>query len=90
MLTAEQKIRLTLTGSPSGKPQFQHEGEEVIRWITGGTLPDVYVTFHHEGNMIELRCATCQASLGSIAADYRGNTPQQVADIRRAGHQHKT
>ncbi|MBV9688528.1 MAG: hypothetical protein JO202_02340 [Ktedonobacteraceae bacterium] len=46
MFTAAQNIRLTLTGSPSGEPHFQHEGEQVIRWITGGTLPDIYVTFH--------------------------------------------
>ncbi len=43
MLTATQKIRLTLTGSPTGEPHFLHEGEEVTRWITGGTLRDCLV-----------------------------------------------
>ncbi len=28
MLTATQKIRLTLTGSPTGEPHFLHEGEK--------------------------------------------------------------
>ncbi len=60
MLTTEQKIRLALTGSPFGEPHFQHEGKEVTRWITGGTLPDIYVTFHQQDNMIEVRCLQCQ------------------------------
>ena len=30
MLTAVQKIRLTLAGSPLGEPHFQHEGEPVL------------------------------------------------------------
>ncbi len=34
MSTAAEKIRLTLTGSPSGEPSFQHEGAKVTRWIT--------------------------------------------------------
>src|SRR5882724_6521899 len=63
MLTTMQKIRLTLTGSPSGEPHFQHEGEGVTRWITGGTLPDIYVTFHQRDNVIEVRCPTCQTLL---------------------------
>lgn len=88
MLTAAQKIRLTLTGSPSGEPHFQHEGEEVTRWITGGSLPDIYVTFHRQGTMIEVRCATCQALLGSFPSDYRGNTAQELAAMRQSGHQH--
>ena len=56
MSTAAEKIRITLTGSPSGEPSFQHEGAKVTRWITGGTLPDLYVTFHQRGGEIEVRC----------------------------------
>lgn len=37
---------------------------------------------------IEICRATCQTSLGSIAADFGGNTPQQVANTRLFGHQH--
>ena len=88
MLTAVQKIRLTLTGSPSGEPHFQHEGEEVVRWITGGTLPDLYVMFRQRDNMIEVRCSTCQNLLGNFPSLYRGNTAQQIAAIRQSGHQH--
>lgn len=88
MLTAVQKIRLTLTGSPSGELHFQHEGEEVTRWITGGSLPDLYVTFQQQGTMIEVRCSTCHALLGDFPSNYRGNTAQQLAAMRQSGHQH--
>jgi hypothetical protein len=88
MLTAVQKVRLTLTGSPFGEPHFQHEGEEVVRWITGGTLPDLYVTFHQRDNIIEVRCSTCQALLGNFPSHYGGDTAQQIAAMRQTGHQH--
>jgi hypothetical protein len=88
MLTAEQKVRLTLTGNPFGEPHFQHEGEEVVRWISGGTLPELYVTFHQRGTMIEVRCSTCQALLGNFPSHYGGNTVQQIAAMRQSGHQH--
>ena len=88
MLTAAQKIRLTVTGSPFGEPHFQHEGEEVARWMTGGTLPDIYVTFHQRDTMIEVRCSTCQVLLGHFPSHYGGNTAQQLAAIRQSGHQH--
>jgi len=88
MLTAEQKIRLSLTGSPFGEPHFTHEGEDVPRWITGGNLPDLSVTFHRQGQMIEVRCSTCHASLGSFPAHYAGNTAQQLAAMRLSGHRH--
>jgi len=88
MLTAVQKIRLTLTGSPSGEPHFQHEGEEVTRWTTGGSLSDIYVTFHQQGTMIEVLCSTCHVLLGDFPSNYRGNTAQQLATVRQSGHQH--
>ena len=89
MLTAEEEIRQALTGNPFSEPHFQHEGEEVTRWITGGTLPDVYVTLHHQDDMIEVRCSTCKATLGHITADFGENMSQQLVAIRQAEHQHK-
>jgi hypothetical protein len=88
MLTAVQKIRLTLTGSPFGEPHFQHEGEEVTRWITGGPLPDIYVTFHQRDDMIEVRYSTCQTLLGYFPSHYGGNTAQQLAIMRQSEHHH--
>ncbi|HET9920729.1 MAG TPA: hypothetical protein VFQ30_12850 [Ktedonobacteraceae bacterium] len=88
MHTAMQKIRLALTGSPFGEPHFQHEGEKVTRWMTGGTLPDLYVTFQQREGVIEVRCATCQALLGNFPSRYGGNTVQQIAAMRQSGHHH--
>jgi hypothetical protein len=88
-LTAEQKSRLILTGSPVGEPHFEHEGEDVIRWITGGTLPDAHVTFHPEGEQIEVRCATCKTVLGSLPASWeRAEVAQYLITIRLSGHNH--
>lgn len=88
MLTAVQEIRLTLTGNPLGDPDFQHEGDEVIRWLTGGTLPDLYVTFHQQDRMIEVRCSTCQSRLGNFPSNYEGDIAQQLVDMRQGGHKH--
>jgi hypothetical protein len=90
-LTAEQKIRQTLTGSPFGEPHFQHEGEDVVRILAGGDLPKAWVTFHPEGERIEVRCAGCKNVLGSLPADYEPvETGAQITAIRLAGHeQHK-
>ena len=88
MSTAAEKIRLTLTGSPSGEPSFQHEGAKVTRWITGGTLPDLYVTFHQRGGEIEVRCSTCKALFGNIPSSFGEDAAQQIVVMRQSGHQH--
>lgn len=88
MLTAVQKIKLSLTGSPSGELRFLHEGEEVIRWITGGSIPDLYVIFQRRDTLIDVFCSTCHTLLGSFPADYRGNTAHQLATMRQSGHHH--
>jgi hypothetical protein len=85
-LTAEQKIREALTGSPVGEPHFQHEGEDVVRWITGGTLADLHVTFHPEGDQIAVKCATCKNILGYLPAD--GDQSELLAEMRQSGHPH--
>lgn len=68
---------------------FKHEGEDVVRWLTGGaTLPDAWVTFHPQGNTIEVRCAGCHNILGSFPADYaREETARQITAIRQSGHE---
>lgn len=91
-LTAEQKIRERLAGSPFEDPHFQHEGEEVIRWITGGSLPDVYVTFHPEpeGEQIAVKCAVCKNVLGYLPANRDADqTAKALIEIRQSGHEHK-
>jgi hypothetical protein len=85
-LTAEQKTRQTITGSPLGDVQFQHEGEDVVRWITGGTMPDLHVTFQHEDDYLVVKCATCQNILGYLPAD--GDQSELLAAMRQSGHPH--
>jgi hypothetical protein len=85
-LTAEQKIRQQLTGNPHGEPYFEHEGEDVVRWITGGNQPDLHVTFHHEGNNIVVKCATCQQVLGYMPVD--GDQAPLLDAMRQSGHEH--
>jgi hypothetical protein len=88
-LTAEQKVRQQLTGSPFGDPQFQHEGEDVVRWITGGNQPDLHVTFHQEGERIAVKCATCQTVLGYLPANHDADqTAQALQEMRESGHPH--
>jgi hypothetical protein len=85
-LTAEQKIRQHLTGSPIGEPHWEHEGEDVVRWITGGNQPDLHVTFHHEGERITVKCATCKNILGYLPVD--GDQAASLDTMRQSGHEH--
>jgi hypothetical protein len=89
-LTAEQKIRQTLTGNPFGEPNFPSEGENVIRWLTGGTSPDAWVTFHEKGEHITVRCAGCRTIIGHLPADSfaKDEIARQIGAIREAGHEH--
>ena len=91
-LTAEQKIREIISGSPVGEPHFKHQGDDVVHWLTGGTMPDAWVTFHPEGEQIVVRCAGCKTIIGHLPADpYQvSEIAAQIGAIRQAGHeQHK-
>lgn len=88
-LTAVEKVRLALAGDPEGDPVFPHEGEPVVRWLTGGTLPDAWVTFHPSGDRVIVRCAGCRAVLGDLPAGYeRTESAAEIGRIRQAGHEH--
>src|SRR5436309_11127544 len=88
-LTAEQKIRQIITGSPVGNLHFEHEGPDVVRWITGGTLPDLHVTFHHQGEQIALKCATCENIIGYLPADGEATIISELLGaMRQSGHDH--
>jgi hypothetical protein len=82
-LTAEQNIRLTLTGSPFGEPHFQHEGDNVVRWLTGGTDPDLHVFFQTQDDLIQVRCAQCTQILGTISTVRDTDTGSQIGNMRR-------
>jgi hypothetical protein len=89
--TAEQKIRLSLTGDPHGVVNFQHEGPDVVRWIRGGNAPTVRVTFEQKGDATVARCPECGKSHGWFNSDYAPGTYSQLAAIREeaALHEHK-
>ena len=85
MLTAEEKIKEVLAANAL---RFQHEGTHVVRWLTGGTAPSVYVTFEQQGEKIVTRCPSCGEPLGRFNASYSGATSKQIAAIREVGAHH--
>ncbi|MGI9057003.1 MAG: hypothetical protein ACR2H5_00295 [Ktedonobacteraceae bacterium] len=88
-LTAEQKIRLAITDHPDGEPEFQHEGETVIRWITTGPEPTAYVRFQERGDQIIAHCPQCGEELGRYNANYESTTYQELREIRTNGVKHQ-
>ncbi|SRR5579885_1401560 len=88
-LTAEEKIRQTLSGNPFVAPHFQHEGPDVVRWITGGTDPDAYVTLERQGDEMVARCPTCRMEFGRYDAAYGEKTGAQITALRAVGAAHQ-
>jgi len=86
--TAEQKIRYKLTGNPYQDPDFQHEGPNVIRWLTGGPNPTVKVQFQQEGDLTILYCPWCSEKLGQLDMSSK-NVYQDIAEIRITGSKHQ-
>jgi hypothetical protein len=85
MFTAEQKIRETLS---QNQHRFQHEGDRVVRWITGGTAPGVQVIFETHTNQTIARCPLCNRPIGRFDASYGPATYRQLAAIREVGNRH--
>lgn len=86
MLTAIEKVRKSLTGSIYGEPHFQHEGDDVVRWITGGSAADACVAFKQCDSATIVTCPSCGEVFGTI--DYGKETYKQLGDIRRKGAEH--
>lgn len=90
-LTAAQKVRYRLTGDPFKDPTFETEGPDVIRWWTGGTLPDRHVTYHPSAHGdVTVRCATCSEVLGMIPSDRfdKAGIVAAMGAIREMDHPH--
>ena len=90
-LTAEQKIRQSLTGDPFGEPVFASQDEEVVYWLTGGNDPDVWVTKHPDpaSKWVVVRCAGCRTVLGHFPDDpfEKEEMVRQIGAIRLSGHE---
>ena len=86
MLTAEQKIRETLAQNAW---RFQHEGPDVVRWLTGGNAPDAYVTFQKVDDTTLTSCPICNCEMGSFDIKDRARASLQIANIREKASQHQ-
>lgn len=86
MLTAEQKLREQLSRNAW---RFQHEGSGVVRWLTGGNVPDAYVTFQKAGNMTLALCPYCKQEMGSFDIEDRARSSLQIKNIREKASQHQ-
>ena len=89
MLTAEEKIRQRLSGNPFIDPQFRHEGDDVVRWLTGGIAPSVHVKLGLGENETRAYCPICNQELGRFDAAYGPDTASQLRAIRDVAHQHQ-
>jgi len=68
---------------------FQHEGENVVRWLAGGSAPEVRVTFKHQGDQIAACCPKCRQEIGRFDANYGPKVGEQIEQIRYAGAEHR-
>lgn len=86
MLTAEQKLRETLALNTW---RFQHEGPDVVRWLTGGNAPDAHVTFQKIGDRTLTLCPLCKREMGSFDIEDCTTVSLQIANIREKASQHQ-
>ena len=90
-LTAEQKIRQSITGDPFRDPVFASQGEEVVYWLTGGNDPDAWVIQHSdlENKRIVVCCAGCRTVIGHLPVDpfEKEEMVRQITAIRLSGHE---
>lgn len=87
-MRAEEKLRQQIAAANGGSLHFQHEGENVIRWLTGGLEPEVWVTIHQVGSERAARCPKCRQEIGRFTPSYDPNMGDQLGAIRQAGARH--
>lgn len=88
-MSAEQKLREQIAAANGGLLTFQHEGEHVVRWLTGGSAPEIRATFKHQGEQVAACCPKCGAVFGRFDADYGARAGDQIGKIRYAGADHR-
>lgn len=87
-MRAEAKLREQIAVANGGVIGWQHEGEQVARWLTGGNAPSIHGTFHPSGDETIVRCPKCGQELGRFDAHYGPETGNQIGQIRYAGAEH--
>jgi hypothetical protein len=90
MSSAEAKLREQLAAANGGVIDWQHEGEGVIRWLTGGLAPSIHATFkHHQGGQVAACCPQCGMEIGRFDGNYGPDAGGQIVAIRYAGADHR-
>ena len=87
-MRAVEKIRYRLTGNTNGYMEYQHEGSDVVRWITQGSDISVYALFDKRGEEIVALCPDCKQELGRFNADYGKGTSRKLGAICETAHEH--
>lgn len=88
-MRAEQKLREQIAAANGGIVGWQHEGEHVVRWLAGGSAPEVRVTFKHLGDETAACCPRCGAEIGRFDAHYGADAGRQIGQIRYTGAEHQ-
>ena len=88
-MNAEAKLREQIAAANGGMIGWQHKGEQVVRWLTGGIAPEIRVTFKHQGAEIAACCPACGKEIGRFDSDYGADAGRQIGAIRYAGAEHR-
>ena len=88
-MRTEETLREQIAAAHHGLIRFEHEGEHVKRWLTGGLAPSIWVTFHHEQEHIACRCPNCKQEIGRFDSNYGERVPDQIGAIRYASAEHQ-
>ena len=88
-MRAEQRLREHVADANGGLIHFQHEGESVVRWVTGGDGPSIYATFHPgDDRQTVVCCPRCGQIFGHFDGSYGSTTFSQLSAIREVGSTH--
>lgn len=87
-MRAEEQMRLRLLHSMRGRQSSGHEGKQVVRWISGGTGPDIRTTFRTEGKHTVMCCPLCGSEFGRVNLQDKSSLVGQMTAIQQAGHPH--
>lgn len=88
-MRAEEKLREQIAAANGGIIGWQHEGEQVVRWLAGGSAPEIHVTIKHLGDENAACCPKCGAEIGHFDAHYGSEAGRQIGQIRYAGAEHR-